>query len=316
MMLANYPDTFAAVQIYVGCAYATAWGDTRAAFYAVGLTPWAVFDGGDVCAGAYPVVESQYLWYEQTYLDRRAIPTDVTIQLSADPLAEQTYRVTARVCLEPAGEAKTVRLQLVQLLDHYPLSPDWCRHGFKQAATSASLDLTPGDCEIVQCDFTFDADSWAAPDNIRIVAWAQEPQTASPPEDPAEIHQAATIRWPLPSDCNANGVPDPDDIAACDGSAWCADCNANGVPDECDLAAGTSLDVDDTGVPDECEVGDVNCDGLVNAFDIDPFVVALTDPSAYLAAYPECHLGRADCNHDTTLDAFDIDPFIALLTGP
>jgi hypothetical protein len=34
------------------------------------------------------------------------------------------------------------------------------------------------------------------------------------------------------------------------------------------------------------QTGDVNCDGAINAFDIDPFVLALTDPVAYAAEYP------------------------------
>jgi carboxypeptidase B len=65
----------------------------------------------------------------------------------------------------------------------------------------------------------------------------------------------------------------------------------------------------------EWEVGDVNCDGFVNAFDIDPFVVALTDPAAYAAAYPGCDMNNADANGDGVVNAFDIDPFVVLLTG-
>jgi len=61
--------------------------------------------------------------------------------------------------------------------------------------------------------------------------------------------------------------------------------------------------------------GDLNCDGTVNAFDIDPFILALTDPSAYAETYPDCAVINADINGDGTVNAFDIDPFIALLTG-
>ncbi len=114
-------------------------------------------------------------------------------------------------------------------------------------------------------------------------------------------------------DCNGNGVPDECDIA--DGTSQ--DCNGNGIPDECDIAGGTSLDANGNGIPDECELlrGDLNCDGLVNAFDIDPFVLALTDPEAYAAAYPACDYRLADCNHDGLVNAFDIDPFVVILTG-
>ena len=63
------------------------------------------------------------------------------------------------------------------------------------------------------------------------------------------------------------------------------------------------------------DLGDLNCDGAVNAFDIDPFVLALTDPDGYAAAWPDCDRMLADCNSDGVVDAFDIDPFVELLTG-
>jgi hypothetical protein len=61
--------------------------------------------------------------------------------------------------------------------------------------------------------------------------------------------------------------------------------------------------------------GDLNCDHLVNAFDIDPFVLALTSPAEYHAAFPDCDIARADINRDGLINAFDIDPFVILLTG-
>ncbi len=62
-------------------------------------------------------------------------------------------------------------------------------------------------------------------------------------------------------------------------------------------------------------VGDLNCDGAINAFDIDPFVLALTDPAGYAAAHPDCDVMNADANGDGEVNAFDIDPFVLLLTG-
>jgi hypothetical protein len=63
-------------------------------------------------------------------------------------------------------------------------------------------------------------------------------------------------------------------------------------------------------------VGDLNCDGAVDNFDINPFVLALTDPAAYQAAYPDCNILNADCNGDGAVNNFDINPFVALLTQP
>jgi spore coat protein A len=61
--------------------------------------------------------------------------------------------------------------------------------------------------------------------------------------------------------------------------------------------------------------GDVNCDGLVNNFDIDPFVLALSDPDGYAAAYPQCARITADIDGDGAVNNFDIDAFVALLAG-
>ncbi|MGE0479258.1 MAG: hypothetical protein AB7Q17_02180 [Phycisphaerae bacterium] len=59
--------------------------------------------------------------------------------------------------------------------------------------------------------------------------------------------------------------------------------------------------------------GDLDCDGVVTNFDIDPFVVALIDPDAYVPAHPDCSIWNADINRDDSIDNFDIDPFVALL---
>ncbi len=61
--------------------------------------------------------------------------------------------------------------------------------------------------------------------------------------------------------------------------------------------------------------GDTNCDGAVNAFDLDPFVLALSDPAGFELALPDCDILNADTNADGAVDAFDIDPFIVLLLG-
>jgi hypothetical protein len=84
----------------------------------------------------------------------------------------------------------------------------------------------------------------------------------------------------------------------------------------------TEAAVDDVRVYDQaCRpaavLGDLNCDGAVNAFDIDPFVLALTAPGVWeeMFAGPDCEIMRADINQDGQINAFDIDPFVLLLTG-
>lgn len=62
--------------------------------------------------------------------------------------------------------------------------------------------------------------------------------------------------------------------------------------------------------------GDVNCDGRLDFRDINPFVLALTNPVAYAAAFPHCDVNHADCNGDGSVGFGDINAFVLLLSGP
>ena len=62
-------------------------------------------------------------------------------------------------------------------------------------------------------------------------------------------------------------------------------------------------------------MGDLNCDGAVNALDIPALILALLDPAGYAAAYPNCDGDLADLNCDSVVDVLDVDPFVALLVG-
>lgn len=63
-------------------------------------------------------------------------------------------------------------------------------------------------------------------------------------------------------------------------------------------------------------LGDLNCDGNVNALDIEGFILALFDPAQYPVQYPNCDINLADINGDGTIDALDIEGFINLIFGP
>jgi hypothetical protein len=62
-------------------------------------------------------------------------------------------------------------------------------------------------------------------------------------------------------------------------------------------------------------LGDMNCDGFITVSDIGPFVLAVTDPAGYAAAYPLCNIYNGDINDDDALTVSDIGPFVALVTG-
>ncbi len=63
------------------------------------------------------------------------------------------------------------------------------------------------------------------------------------------------------------------------------------------------------GVSMPCDACDANCDGVIDAFDIEPFI-------GVLLGGPRCAACTGDVNADGVVDAFDIEPFINCLIGP
>ncbi len=62
-------------------------------------------------------------------------------------------------------------------------------------------------------------------------------------------------------------------------------------------------------------LGDMNCDGTVDFGDINPFVLAISDPSGYAVAYPMCNILNGNMNCDGAFDFGDINPFVACLAS-
>ncbi|QOJ15705.1 MAG: hypothetical protein HRU75_14100 [Planctomycetia bacterium] len=61
-------------------------------------------------------------------------------------------------------------------------------------------------------------------------------------------------------------------------------------------------------------MGDMDCNGVFTNFDIDPFVLALTDSEAYGLAFPCCDILNGDIDGNGAFTNFDLDPFVELLT--
>jgi hypothetical protein len=165
-----------------------------------------------------------------------------------------------------------------------------------------------------ECDIIFgglpDCNGNGVPDECDVVSGSSFDCNSNGVPDECDI-----IFGGLP-DCNSNGAPDECDLV----SGFSLDCNVNGIPDECDLVDGTSQDANGNGIPDECEaacIGDLNCDGVVDFGDINPFVVYLSNSSAWQATYPSCDPRVGDMNCDGTYGQWsfgDINPFVNVMT--
>jgi thiol-disulfide isomerase/thioredoxin len=244
-LLDNYPDSYIAMQVHQADSYTISWGNQRANFYSVAGYPTVWTDGVLLQYGSVGSVSANYNNLNAYRQQRLGVPTDVTIQLGGEQQSGQTYSFTAVVGIEDGGEAKTLRVYLAQLLDHYPNGGHY-RNCLIQASQSYTFTLQPGEIETINHNFTLSGASWQNQEDIRIIAWAQEPSSSGP----AEIYQAEMMSWPFTSlDCNDNGIPDPQEIA----EGLSLDCNGNGRPDECDIDSGEE-DCDENGVLDTCEV--------------------------------------------------------------
>jgi len=205
-LITNYPR-FIVVEYHVQDAYALPWGESRGNFYniwALGI-PWFAYDG---LWDAWPIN-----LYETNLQQRLAVPTDVTLELSGVELAADTWEFTAEVCVEASGVGKEMRIYMVQALDKYPASLAYSRNTFQQAATTEDVTVAAGACVDVVRTFTFDALSMASPEDIVVMAWAQQPL----PGIPAEVHQAAQLKWPF-----VEGEMFADGFESGDLSAWSA----------------------------------------------------------------------------------------------
>ncbi|MEW6199427.1 MAG: hypothetical protein AB1601_12290, partial [Planctomycetota bacterium] len=57
----------------------------------------------------------------------------------------------------------------------------------------------------------------------------------------------------------------------------------------------------------------MNCDGQINLGDVNAFVLAVSNPAGYAAAYPNCNILNGDINGDGLVDYGDVNAFVALL---
>jgi hypothetical protein len=105
--------------------------------------------------------------------------------------------------------------------------------------------------------------------------------------------------------CSAILPPCGEGLGAC--------CHDDGT---CEQALCCDCEPTHAGCANVC-VGDLNCDGMIDFGDINPFVQYVSNFVGWQAAYPACNAANGDINCDGTFgqSSFgDINPFVALIT--
>ena len=126
---------------------------------------------------------------------------------------------------------------------------------------------------------------------------------------------------PDQADADRDGVGDVCDNCPAVSNTYQEDADADGFGDVCDNCPTTynplQKDTNHNGIGDACELrpGDVNCDGAVDFRDINPFVLALSNPSQWQETYAECRMLNGDINGDGSVNFRDINPFVACLSS-
>lgn len=59
--------------------------------------------------------------------------------------------------------------------------------------------------------------------------------------------------------------------------------------------------------------GDMDCNGVIDLLDVQAFVLARINPSAYGIQYPGCQILNGDANADLQVNGRDIGPFTQLV---
>ncbi len=93
------------------------------------------------------------------------------------------------MCVEPSGTAKDMRVYIVEALDHYPAAPIYYRNCVRQGKVIQVISGVPGECTTLDTSLVLDSASMANRENLRIVAFSQEPNSSAP----AEVYQATEM---------------------------------------------------------------------------------------------------------------------------
>ncbi len=155
------------------------------------------------------------------------------------------------------------------------------------------------------CDPPSDADGDGVPDSVDNCPAAPNPSQADVDADNTgdACDNCPALSNPLQEDADGDGIGDVCDNCPSVSNPLQEDADGDGLGDVCDPC------------PAPEARGDADCDGIVDFFDIDPFIMSLFDPAGYAASYCGGTPCGADVDCSGVVDFFDIDSFIACLFG-
>jgi hypothetical protein len=174
------------------------------------------------------------------FLTRQAADTPVTVSIVSEETTPNRYDTTVTVCLEAGAAPVDLRIYTMMTEDHYPPVFSYNRNGFRYSPATTDVSLVAGEC--VEVNNLIAYFPQISQDNIKLLAWAQEPNNSWP----ADVYQAAIDSFPFeppaadtcPWDCGN----DDGEVGINDFLAMLADW---GGPGPCDFDDNDVIDVVD-----------------------------------------------------------------------
>jgi len=227
--------TLAVVEYNVWDTYQQPWGALRAQNFYGSIfqgTPCFVMDG---LWDAYPTSS-----YMSKFLTRQAVDTPVTVSIVSEETSPNRYDTTVTVCLEAGAAPVDLRIYTMMVEDHYPPVFSYNRNGFRTATPTTDVSLAPGEC--VEVNNLIAYFPQISQDNLKLLAWAQEPND----HWPADVYQAAIDSFPFeppaPDPCPWDCGNDDGEVGINDFLSMLADW---GGPGPCDFDGGGVIDIND-----------------------------------------------------------------------
>lgn len=167
---------------------------------------------------------------------------------------------------------------------------------------------------VAEIEVVFHQEVAAEATHFSLVGERMGPVSFSYSYDPARNASHLTPAAPLPSDTYTLTVSDQV-VAAANGELLDGELikpySSEPLPSGDGVAGGSAVAPFVLTIP-----GDLNCDGSVGFADINPFILALSNPAAYQTAFQGCPVQNADINGDGEVDFADINGFVNLLGSP
>jgi hypothetical protein len=188
----TYRDEVVFLAAHLSDAATIPWSETRWSQYGPpggNLIPQVVVGCDPNTYVGYPGVPPNQ-WINRVEAER-AIPTDILMDLDVIHVGGYEWRVSAQVCMEPTGSARTVRTYIGYTMDGWPSASGYTyRSTLRSVGAYEDLALNPGDCLDVDRDFTLSPIDVTNLSTVTAVAWAQTPNAGF-----GESYQAAKRRF-------------------------------------------------------------------------------------------------------------------------